>query len=197
VLVTAGIAQAPCLFLLWVLYLSLTIVGNVFLGFQWDSLLLETGLLAVAFAPVRLWSDLRRGMAPSRLALWPLRWLLFRLMFASGCVKLLSGDRTWHDLTALTFHYETQPLPTWVGWYAHQLPVGFQKASCAAMFGVELGIPFAIWFPRRIRFVGCACFVLLQLAIMVTGNYTFFNYLALALCLTLLDDAVLARFFPQ
>ncbi|HXJ60508.1 MAG TPA: lipase maturation factor family protein [Verrucomicrobiae bacterium] len=196
-LVIAGIFQAPCLLLLWLLYLSLTVVGGVFLGYQWDNLLLETGLLAIFFAPVRWSAGLRRELAPSRCILWLLRWLLFRLLFASGCVKLLSGDRTWHELTALTFHYETQPLPTWVGWYVHQLPAWFQKGSCAAMFGVELVLPLFIWFPRRLRLLAFWPLVLLQLAIMLTGNYTFFNYLTLVLCLTLLDDQALRRLFPN
>ena len=196
-LVLAGVAQGPCLLLLWMLYLSLVSVGDVFLGYQWDNLLLETGLVAVFFAPVRPWSNLGRELAPSRVVLWLLRWLLFRLMFASGCVKLLSGDAAWHALSALSIHYETQPLPTWVAWYAHQLPLSFQKVSCLVMFFIELVMPFCIWLPRRLRFLAFWSFVLLQLAIMATGNYTFFNLLALALCVCLLDDATLARFFPR
>ncbi|HYV31348.1 MAG TPA: lipase maturation factor family protein [Candidatus Binatia bacterium] len=195
-LVIAGVAPAPCLFLLWVIYLSLTTVGHVFLEFQWDSLLLETGLLAVFVAPLRLWPKLKREAAPSTLGLWLLRWLLFRLMFASGYLKLASGDPTWRNLTALEFHYETQPLPTWLGWYAHQLPEWVQQASCAAMFGVELIVPFFIFLPRA-RLMACGLFVLLQLGIALTGNYTFFNLLSVVLCVPLLDDAALARFFPQ
>src|SRR5262249_29841200 len=91
-LVILGLAPAPCLFLLWALYLSLTTVGGVFLQFQWDSLLLETGFLAFFFSPIRLWPNLKREAAPSRIGLWLLRWLLFRLMFASGYLKLASGD---------------------------------------------------------------------------------------------------------
>ena len=106
-------------------------VCREFLGFQWDILLLETGFLAIFLAPLQLWPRLSRAAPPSRLVLWLLRWLLFKLMFESGCVKLLSGDPAWRNLTALTFHYETQPLPTWIGWYAHQLPVWAQKASAA------------------------------------------------------------------
>jgi hypothetical protein len=128
--------------------------------------------------------------------LWLLRWLLFRLMFASGVVKLATHDPTWRGLTALTFHYETQPLPTWVGWYAHQLPVWFQRFSCAVMFAIELGAPFLIFTPRRLRFVGCGAIVVLMMLIAATGNYCFFNLLAVALCILLLDDATLQLFFP-
>ncbi|MBI2947101.1 MAG: lipase maturation factor family protein [Verrucomicrobia bacterium] len=196
-LVILNIAPAPCLFLLWLIYLSLAQVSTVFLGYQWDNLLLEAGFLAIFFAPLRLWPNLAREAPPSRVVLWLLRWLLFRLMFSSGAVKLLSGDATWHNLTALTFHYETQPLPTPLAWYAHQLPVWFQKASCAGMFFVELVLPFLIFLPRRPRHVACWAFAWLMLAIALTGNYTFFNLLALALCVTLLDDFALARFAPQ
>jgi predicted DCC family thiol-disulfide oxidoreductase YuxK len=196
-LVVVGVAPGPCLFLLWVLYLSVTIIGDVFLGFQWDNLLLETGLLAVFLGPIRLWPHLGRELPPSRVMWWLLRWLLFRLMFASGWVKLLSGDTAWHQLTALSFHYETQPLPTWVAWYAHQLPGWFQQVSCVIMFAIELVGPFFIWLPRRPRRLAFWSFVSLQLLILITGNYTFFNYLTLLLCLTLLDDAACVRFFPQ
>src|SRR6267154_2697733 len=117
-------------------------------------------------------------------------------MFSSGCVKLLGGDPNWRNLTALTFHYQTQPLPTWIGWYAHQLPLWFQKFSCAVMFAIELGAPFLIFTPRRLRFVGTAAITFLMAVIAATGNYCFFNLLAVALCVLLLDDAALQRFFP-
>jgi hypothetical protein len=118
-------------------------------------------------------------------------------MFSSGCVKLASGDPTWRNLTALTYHYQTQPLPTWIGWYANQLPIWFQKASCAGMFAIELGAPFLIFLPRRIRFIGCSAIAFLQILILLTGNYTFFNWLTLALCLLLLDDFVLKNLVPK
>ena len=195
-LVILGIATAPSLALLWLFYLSLCFVGEPFLNFQWDALLLETGFLAIFFAPRQLLPGLTREAPPSRTALWLLRWLLFRLMFASGVVKLATGDKTWWGLTALTYHYETQPLPTWIGWYAHQLPVWFQKFSCGLLFVVELGVPFLIFAPRRLRFFACGAIVTLMALISLTGNYCFFNLLAVALCVLLLDDAVLRRFAP-
>src|SRR5207237_7976472 len=111
-LLLLGIAPAPCLFLLWIVYLSLCVVCREFLSFQWDNLLLEMGFLGIFFAPVQLWPGISRSAPPSKLVLWLLRWLLFRLMLSSGLVKLMSGDPTWRNLTALKFHYETQPLPT-------------------------------------------------------------------------------------
>jgi predicted DCC family thiol-disulfide oxidoreductase YuxK len=122
VLLIIGIAPTPCLALLWLFYLSLATVGRDFLGFQWDNLLLEAGFLAIFLAPLQLLPYASREAPPSRIVLWLLRLLLFKLMFSSGCVKLLSGDPSWRNLTALTFHYQTQPLPTWIGWHAQQLP---------------------------------------------------------------------------
>jgi len=195
VLLLIGIAPAPCLFLLWLIYLSLSTVCREFLNFQWDILLLETGFLAIFFAPWQLYPPRACETPPSRLVLWLLRLLLFKLMIQSGCVKLMSGDSMWHKLTALTVHYETQPLPTWIGWYAHQLPLWFQKFSCVIMFGIELVVPFLIFAPRRPRMLGAALLAFLQLLILLTGNYTFFNWLTLALCITLLDDFPLNRLF--
>jgi len=135
---------------------------------------------------------------PSPIAfLWLLRWLLFRLMLSSGLAKLVSEDPTWRNLTALDYHYFTQPLPTPVAWYAAQLPQGFQRFSCAVMFGIELGVPFLILAPRRLRHLGAGLMVFLQALIALTGNYTFFNLLTVALCVTLLDDALLRRFVPR
>ncbi len=196
VLLMIGLAPVPCLALLWLLYLSLATVGRDFLGFQWDNLLLEAGFLAIFFAPLQLLARPSREAPPSRAILWLLRLLLFKLMFSSGCVKLLSGDPNWRNLTALTFHYQTQPLPTWIGWYASQLPLWFQKVSCVAMFGIELGAPFLIFTPRRLRFCGGAAIAFLQILILLTGNYTFFNLLTLTLCLLLLDDFVLVKLTP-
>jgi len=195
-LLIAGIAPAPCLGLLWLLYLSLATIGRDFLGFQWDNLLLEAGFLAIFLAPLQLLPRPSRESSPPRLVLGLLWLLLFKLMFSSGCVKLASGDPSWRNLNALTLHYQTQPLPTWIGWYAQQLPFWFQKASCAAMFGIELGAPLLIFAPRRLRFGGGAAIAFLQILILLTGNYTFFNCLTLALCLLLLDDFMLAGFTP-
>jgi predicted DCC family thiol-disulfide oxidoreductase YuxK len=197
IVLIAGFAPAPCLALLWLLFLSLTTIGRDFLGFQWDGLLLETGFLAIFLAPLQWLPRPGREAPPSRLFVWLLRLLLFKLMFSSGCVKLLSGDPNWRNLTALTFHYQTQPLPPWTAWYASQWPVWFQKISCAAVLAVELGAPFLIFTPRRIRFLGATLLAGLQWLILLTGNYAYFNWLSLALCLLLLDDFLLERVLPR
>ena len=195
----AGFFPAFSLAGLWVFYLSLVSIGQVFLSFQWDVLLLEAGFLAIFFPPLHIRETLSRASQPSMAFLWLLRWLLFRLMFASGFVKLAS-DEVWRNLTALNFHYETQPLPTAIGWYVHQLPEWFQKISVVGMFAVELVVPFLIFAPRRLRTVGCIGLVGLQVLIILTGNYCFFNLLTIALCLLLIDDVawrgLLKRFMP-
>lgn len=197
----AGFLPTATLIGLWMFYLSLVTVGQAFLSFQWDVLLLEAGLLAIFFAPLRIRDAFTRVSETSAAFLWLLRWLLFRLMFASGFVKLAS-DAVWRDLTALNFHYETQPLPTWIGWYAHQLPEWLHKVSVIGMFAVELGIPFLIFAPRRLRTIGCIGLIALQVLILLTGNYCFFNLLTIALCLLLIDDVtwkglLSKRFMPR
>jgi hypothetical protein len=190
---------APILMLpvLWVFYLSLLMVGQDFLSFQWDTLLLETGFLAIFIAPLSLRPHQPRD-DPPRVVRWLLWWLLFRLMVSSGSVKLLSGDPAWANLTALLYHYETQPLPTPIAWYFHLLPAWFHQLSVVMVFIIELGMPFLIFAPwRRARLIGIGALIFLQVLIALTGNYAFFNLLAIALCAPALDDGFLRRFFPK
>jgi predicted DCC family thiol-disulfide oxidoreductase YuxK len=184
----------PCLstIALWLLYLSLVTVGRDFLSFQWDALLLETGLISIFVAPLSF--RLSKGEPPSLVAIWLQRWLLFRLMFHSGVVKLTSGDPTWHNLTALDFHYETQPLPTWLAYSAHYSPQWLHHTSVVLMFVIEIGFAFLVLGPRWLRIWAFWPMVLLQLAIALTGNYCFFNLLTVLLCLWLLDDQRFKRF---
>jgi predicted DCC family thiol-disulfide oxidoreductase YuxK len=190
-----GFAQGPLFALCWVFYVSLVHLGQDFLSFQWDTLLTETGFLALLLAP---WLHVlprrpRDEPPPPLAAVWLLRVLLFKLMFSSGLTKLTWDDPTWRNLTALTYHYWTQPIPTPLAWYASHLPLWFQRFSCALMFLVELALPFLIFTPRRPRRIALAGFVLLQLLIAATGNYGFFNLLALVLCVPLLDDRAWPR----
>ena len=193
VLLVIDVAPSLAAFCCWAIYLSLTAVGQDFLSFQWDILLIEAGFLAIFLTdPRRLFRASGRGSPPpSRVALLLFRLLLFRLMFSSGAVKLASGDRTWRDLTALDVHFETQPLPTWVGWYAHQIPPRAHHFATILLFAIEIVAPFLIFAPRRLRNGAVAAFVLLQIAIGLTGNYAFFNVLTIALCLFALDDRTL------
>ena len=173
------------LILIYALYLSLFYAGQTFMSFQWDTFLLETTIVALlmSFVPTT--------------GVWLSRWLLFRFMFMSGVVKLLSGDPNWWGLTALNYHFLTQPLPTPLAWYAARLPPGLSKVATGAMFVVELGLPFLIFCPRRLRFVAAFGILLLQCCILLTGNYNWFNLQTMLLCLPLLDDAALRRILPS
>ena len=191
-LLAFGIAPVICLTALFVFYLSLTISGQTFLSFQWDILLLETGFLSIFLAPWQLWP--KRGQEPpvSRAALLLIKLLLFKLMVMSGVVKLTSGDDCWWNLTALDYHYWSQPLPTIFGWWADQHPAWFKHFSVGFCMAVEIIAPFFIWAPRRPRLIAAGLMIFLQLVIALTGNYCFFNLLTLALCLLLIDDGVAA-----
>ncbi len=137
----AGYLERIALVCLYVLYLSLSTAGQDFLSFQWDALLLEAGFLAIF-------------LGNSKIVVLLFRWLLFRLMFLSGAVKLTSHDPVWRDWTALAYHYMTQPLPTPPAWYMYQLPLGFQRFSTATVFFIELLVPFLFFAPRTLAFLG-------------------------------------------
>lgn len=190
--------RQPFVFLvLYVLWLSFVSVGQVFLQYQWDALLGECGFWTIWLAAV---SGRRAGTgAPVvglNLVAFCFRWLLFRLVFMSGMVKLLSADQTYRNLTALTFHWFTQPLPTPVAWYLDKMPLVLQKISLLGMFAFELISPFFIFASGRLRLSGAIAIMFLQLAIAVSGNYCFFNMLAFFLCIFMLSDQIIARFLP-
>ncbi len=189
----AGFVPIFALIALLVFYLSLTIAGQTFLSFQWDILLLETGFLAIFFAPLGWRINSRREAPLSRVGLFLLKLLLFKLMFMSGVVKLTSGDDSWWKLTALDYHYWTQPLPTVLGWWAAQTSEWLKHFCTFAILLVESAVPFLIWTPRRLRFLAFVLLVSGQIMIALTGNYCFFNLLTIALCFLLLDDAQIVR----
>jgi hypothetical protein len=189
-----GVAPVFVLMALWALYLSVLNVGQDFLSFQWDILLLETTFLAIFLAPLQLPpSRLSREAPVPRCVVFLLRLLLFKLMFSSGITKLTWDDPTWWNLTALAHHFESQPLPVVLSWYAHHLPDWFLRVSCFLMFVIEIVVPFLIFAPRRLRAFAVFPLTALMLLIGITGNYNFFNLLAVALCVLLLDDAVWPR----
>jgi hypothetical protein len=186
--VACGVLPGPGLAACFVLYLSLSSVTRTFLNFQWDILLTEAGLLALFVAPWRLRARVPMLPGPAAPAMWLVRWLLFRLMFSSGVVKLASGDATWWELRALDVHYFTQPIPTWTAWYAHQMPGWYHTFECGVMFCIELAVPFGLFAPRMVRRTCALILLAFQGLIAATGNYAFFNYLTMALCLAALDD---------
>jgi predicted DCC family thiol-disulfide oxidoreductase YuxK len=170
---------------LYVLYLSLLYGGQTFMSFQWDTFLLEAGFLSLLLSFAK---------TPG---IWLLRWLLFRFIFMSGVVKLLSGDPNWWNLSALNYHFFTQPLPAPLAWYAAHLPPPVLRVATASLFFVELVLPFLIFCPRRLRFCAAFGILLLQSCILLTGNYNWFNLETMLLCLLLFDDAALRTCLPQ
>jgi predicted DCC family thiol-disulfide oxidoreductase YuxK len=178
-----------CALVGYVAYLSLSYGGQVFMDYQWDILLVESLLIAAVLS------------AQPRVGIWLARLLVFRFMLLSGAVKWLSGDPTWRNLSALDYHFETQPLPTPLAWYADHLPHVVLHAGVFTTFVIELVLPFLIFLPRNARLVAAFGFILFEVLIALTGNYNFFNLLTIVLCLALLDDRLLRagwqRWRPQ
>ncbi len=166
-------------------YLSLFHAGQIFLNFQWDTLLLESGFLAIFLVD-----------RPTRLLVFLYYWLLFRLRFFSGLSKVVSGDPAWADFTALDHYFETQPLPHLGAWYAHWLPQWLHHAGVGFTFFVELIVPFFIFLPRPYRLFAAAVTILIQSMIIASSNHAFVNLLTIALCLFLLDDRVVRHIVP-
>lgn len=197
-----GVFTGPMILLGWFLYLSICIVGQDFMGFQWDSLLLETCLLAAFYAPWSLQEaspfskEFKYQNDGSQIFLVLLRLLLLKLMLLSGLVKIFSHDPSWADFSAMSFHYETQPLPTPLSWFLNKLPLDFQKLSTMIVFAVELILPFFILGIRPMRIFAGVVFIIFQILIILSGNYAFFNVLTIALSFTLFDDAALRSFLP-
>ncbi|MCG8035530.1 MAG: lipase maturation factor family protein [Candidatus Thiodiazotropha taylori] len=177
--------QRAVLILLFLLYLSLYHAGQVFMNFQWDTLLLEAGFLAIFLVG---------GANPLLIFLFD--WLLFRLRFMSGLFKLFSNDPSWSGFTALNHYFETQPLPHIGAWYAHQLPDLLLKAGVGLTLFSELIVPFFIFLPRKFRLAAAGITILMQLLIIATSNHNFINFLTIALCLFLLDDKLINSIMP-
>ncbi|XP_049810816.1 lipase maturation factor 2-like [Schistocerca nitens] len=201
--VSQKFCTAPTFAALWSLYYSLYQVGQTFMWFQWDILLLEAGFLSILVAPLRYRPISRRRSTPIQapsdtIAFWLVKWLLFRLMFQSGVVKLTSGCPTWWGLTALTVHFESQCIPTPLAWYAHHLPRWFLKLTCVGANIAEIPLPLLFFVPvRSVRVVAFYIQLFLQVCIILTGNYNFFNLLTIVLCLSLLDDDFFLKKKPQ
>ncbi|XP_065676372.1 lipase maturation factor 2 isoform X5 [Hydra vulgaris] len=178
------------------MYFSIYQVGQTFMWFQWDILLLETGFLTI-FLSQNLQNSANEYGFHHNLIFWLVKWLLFRLMFASGIVKLTSMCPAWWSLTALNWHYESQCIPTALAWYAHQLPEFFQKLSVVVTFVIEIPVPFLFFSPlRSLRLFAFYTQIIFQVTIILTGNYNFFNALTIVLCITLLDDEYINKIAP-
>jgi predicted DCC family thiol-disulfide oxidoreductase YuxK len=196
-MLTLGIVPLCSAILCWGTYLSLVTVGSVFMQYQWDALLLETGVLAMLWCPWTWRLNSVRATRPSRLIHWLLVILLARLLFFAALVKIQSGDPTWADGTAISYHFWTQPLPWWPAWIAASLPNWILWIGGMLMFAVEFGAPILLFLPRVLRTTGAIAIVVLMLGISATGNYGIFNWLTIVLCIAMLDDSVLLMLWPK
>lgn len=186
ILLMLGIFPALLLILLYILYLSIITAGQDFLSFGWEGFLLEVSVHAFFIS---------LSAIPNSVIWFSVYLLLIRFHFFAGFVKLQSGDRNWRNLMALTFHYQTQPIANTQAWFFHKLPVWFHQLSCAFMFFVEMVAPFGVFLTDEVRMWVWIGFVSLQLLIWFTGNFSFLNYLTVALCMVLLNNHYYDLFF--
>ncbi|MFL6307004.1 MAG: lipase maturation factor family protein [Candidatus Sulfotelmatobacter sp.] len=195
-LLVANIWPRAMLFLCFLGYLSFVGAAQDFANYQSDGMLLEAGFISLFLAPAGFLPGWGANSPPPRASVLLLLWEWFRIYFESGAVKLLSGDPTWRNFTAMDEYYQNGPLPSWIGWYVAHLPESFHKATAFATLLMELVLVLMALLPRRWR-IACFCIVTVwQVGVILTANYTFLNYLVLILGVLLLDDRLLRRFLP-
>lgn len=172
---------------LWFLYLSIVNVGQRFYAFGWESKLLEAGFFAAFLGPARI--------EPSAVPVLILRWMLFRVEIGAGLIKL-RHDRCWRELTCLFHHYETQPLPNPLSWYFHRLPRVFHRSAVLFSHIVQIIVPFGLFAPQPIASIAGGLIIFHQLWLIISGNYSWLNWLAIVLGVTAFSDSVLRAFVP-
>ncbi|HXO87460.1 MAG TPA: lipase maturation factor family protein [Candidatus Acidoferrales bacterium] len=191
-----NIGPRASLVVCFVCFLSFISSSQDFSSYQSDGMLLEAGFISLFFAPPGFLPGLGRENPPSRASLYLLRWEWFRIYFESGAGKLLGGDPSWRDFSAMNDYYQNGPLPTWIGWYMQHLPHWLHASTVILTFAIELVIVWMVFLPRRFR-VLCFCIITpFELGIIFTANYAFLNYLVLSLGILLLDDRVLEWVLP-
>ena len=181
-----GVSMAAWL-LLWVLYLSIVNVGQTFYGFGWESLLVETGFLAAFLG--------NSHTRPPVLVLFLLRWLLFRVEFGAGLIKL-RGDPCWRNLTCLDYHHETQPMPNPLSWWFHHLPKRVHRIEVFANHVTQLVVPWFLFAPERLSTIAAVIIVITQCWLVLSGNFSWLNALTITLGLAAIDGSVLAHVLP-
>lgn len=193
--VLAGYANAVLLAILWIMYMSIVHVGQIWYGYGWEIQLLETGFLAIFLCPLvdgRPFPECR----PPLLVLWLFRWLGFRIMVGAGLIKL-RGDPCWRDLTCMAYHYETQPIPNPFSRYLHFLPLWFHKFETLWNHFIEMVVPWFSFGPRTARHLAGILLVTFQIILIISGNLSFLNYLTIIPFLACLDDTFLRRVLPK
>lgn len=193
-LMIAGVTNATILILQWFLYLSLVHIGQLFYGYGWETMMLETGFLGIFLCPVKSARPFPAHDPAPGVVMWFYRWMLFRVMFGAGMIKI-HGDVCWRDLTCLAYHYETQPLPNPVSWYLHQMPLWFHQAGCLFNHFAELIVPWFYFAPRKLRHWAGALTILFQTILIISGNLSFLNWLTIAIAIPCFDDEIWRRVF--
>ena len=168
---------------IWLLYLSFVNVGQTFYGFGWESILLEGCFFAMLLG--------NSAVTPQRIPIWLFRWLLFRVMFGAGLIKL-RGDPCWRDLTCLDYYFETQPMPNPLSWYFHWQPVWAHQAGVLFNHFVELVVPFAYFAPQPFCGIAGLLTIVFQAILMLSGNLSWLNALTLVLAFSTLDAQFLS-----
>jgi len=197
ILLTFNILPRAMLLICFLCFLSFVSAASEFSGYQSDSMLLEAGFISLFLAPPGLRPRLAPTSPPIRAAIFLLLWEWFRIYFESGIAKIASGDPQWRHFTAMDEYYQNGPLPTWIGWYMEHLPHWFHAATAFGTLALELVLVWMLFLPRRIRIICFFIVTVWQTGVILSANYTFLNYLVLALGIFLLDDCFLARYFPQ
>ena len=181
------------LFVCWAMFLSFVATWHVFSSSIDDQLMLETALLCIAFAPAGLRPGLGADSPPRPLALFMVRWLLFRVMLGSGLIKIVTPDPHWRSLTPMDVMYETSPLPTILGYWDHHLPFAYHCLEIGLTFGAEIVAPLlAVFGGRRGRWLAFLAWIAFQAGIELTTSFGWLNAASMALGLLLLDDQMLA-----
>lgn len=192
--VLGGVTNAIVQFVLWLLYLSLSRVGQIFYGYGWEIQLLETGFLSIFLCPIREFRPF--ASAPPAITMVLFRWLIVRIMLGAGLIKM-RGDPCWRDLTCLVYHYETQPIPSPLSIFFNELPVGAHKVGVGFNHLVELVAPIFAFWPRRARLVAGSLFVAFQFTLILSGNLSFLNWLTLVPAIACFDDDALCLVLPK
>ncbi|XP_005391654.1 PREDICTED: lipase maturation factor 1 [Chinchilla lanigera] len=191
-----GCANMILMAMLWVFYLSLVNVGQVWYSFGWESQLLETGFLGIFLCPLWTLSRLPKYTPTSRVVLWGFRWLIFRIMLGAGLIKI-RGDKCWWDLTCMDYHYETQPVPNPLAYFLHQSPWWFHRFETFSNHVLELLVPFFVFLGRRLCLLHGVLQIFFQVVLILSGNLSFLNWLTIVPSLSCFDDATLGFLFPS